>query len=76
LADVEVGRFDCEKCGKAVVAAGYRVTTFKGIGAFTGPCPWGCGAWINRGFRFVKPGRVTAYRASEWDERPLPSSGP
>ena len=70
MAAEEVGRFECAKCGKAVVAAGHRTMAFKGIGAFTGPCPWACGAWINRGFRLIKPGQVTAYRANEWDERP------
>jgi hypothetical protein len=36
-----------------------------------GPCPWECGAWITRGFRNVRPGQVHAFRANEWDERPL-----
>lgn len=56
------------------MAVGPRVRTFKGIGAFMGPCPWECGAWITRGFRFVQPGRVQACRASDWDERPLSAS--
>jgi hypothetical protein len=51
------------------VAAGQRVASFAGIGAFMGPCPWDCGAWINRGFRSIRPGQVKAYRAAEWDER-------
>jgi hypothetical protein len=65
----EVGRWNCDKCGKTVVAAGRRVLSFLGIGAFVGPCPWDCGAWINRGFRSVKPGQVNAYRAEDWDQR-------
>lgn len=52
-----------------VVAAGQRVASFLGIGAFMGPCPWECGAWITRGFRSVRPGHVTAFRAEEWDQR-------
>jgi hypothetical protein len=67
--DQEVGRWACEKCGKVIVAAGQRVAAFRGIGAFTGSCPWECGAWITRGFRSIKPGQVRAYRANEWDER-------
>jgi hypothetical protein len=69
MAAQEVGRWNCEKCGKTVVAAGQRAKSFVGIGAFMGPCPWDCGAWINRGFRFVRPGQVRAFRAAEWDER-------
>lgn len=71
MSDQEVGRFSCTKCGRPVVAAGPRLKKFKGIGAFMGPCPWECGAWITRGFRFVEPGRVSAHRAPDWDERPL-----
>jgi hypothetical protein len=71
VAEQEVGRFTCEKCGQSVVAAGPRVSSFKGIGAFMGPCPWDCGAWITRGFRSIKPGHVRAYRANEWDTRSL-----
>lgn len=66
-----MGRFSCEKCGRTVVAVGPRAKAFQGIGAFTGPCPWDCGAWINRGFRWIRPGQVTAYRAEEWDQRAL-----
>jgi hypothetical protein len=69
VADQEVGRWACQKCGKVIVAAGLRTPSFPGIGAFTGACPWECGAWISRGFRFIKPGQVRAYRAAEWDER-------
>lgn len=69
MAVQEVGRWNCEKCGKAVVAAGQYTKSFVGIGAFMGPCPWDCGAWINRGFRFIRPGQVRAFRAAEWDER-------
>ena len=67
----EVGRWACEKCGRTIVAAGQRTKTFKGTGAFSGHCPWECGAWINRAFRLIKPGAVQAYRADEWDTRPL-----
>jgi hypothetical protein len=69
VADEEVGRFRCDKCGETVVAAGRREASFRGIGAFTGPCPWDCGAFINRGFRCVKPGQVRAFRGEEWDQR-------
>lgn len=53
------------------MAAGLRSPRFKGTGAFTGPCPWNCGAWVNRGFRSIEPGKVRAFRADEWDQRPL-----
>lgn len=66
----EVGRFRCEKCGQPIVATGHKLTKFRGIGAHLGPCPWGCGAWINRGFRVVKPGDVRVHRAEDWDRRP------
>jgi hypothetical protein len=69
MAAQEVGRWNCEQCGKTVVAAGERVASFAGRGALVGPCPWDCGAWINRGFRSIRPGQVTAFRAAEWDER-------
>jgi len=72
MADQEVGRWACEKCGKTIVAAGPVARTFKGTGAFTGQCPWGCGAWVNRAFRSIRPGEVLAYRAEEWDQRALP----
>jgi hypothetical protein len=71
LDDQEVGRWKCEKCGRNIVAAGLRTTGFKGTGAFMGHCPWECGAWINRAFRSIKPGEVRAYRADQWDQRPL-----
>ncbi len=74
MPEQEVGRFTCTKCGKSVVAVGERSKAFKGIGAFMGPCPWECGAWITRGFRLVRPGQVRAHRASDWDERPLSTS--
>jgi hypothetical protein len=67
MAAQEVGRWCCEKCGKSVVAAGKRAPSFLGIGTYAGPCPWDCGAWINRGFRWIKPGAVKAFRADEWD---------
>ena len=66
MADTELGRFECDKCHGVVVAAGQQAPSFRGIGAFCGPCPFNCGAWINRGFRHVKPGGVQAYRADEW----------
>jgi hypothetical protein len=71
MADKEVGRWRCDKCGSTIVAAGKVTATYKGVGAFSGTCPWECGAWINRGFRSVKPGAVRAYRADEWDQRSL-----
>ena len=67
--DKEVGRWACEKCGRTVVAAGERVHEFKGSGAYNGPCPWDCGAWITRAFRLIRPGGVRAFRADEWDGR-------
>jgi hypothetical protein len=63
----EVGRWKCEKCGNEIVAAGPRAGSFRGIGGYSGPCPWECGAWINRGFRLVRPGQVVVYRATQWD---------
>jgi hypothetical protein len=69
----EVGRWACQKCSNIIVAAGQLTLTFRGTGAFSGPCPWECGAWIDRGFRRIKPGRVQVYRAAEWDSR---TSGP
>jgi hypothetical protein len=70
MVDREVGRWSCEKCGRTIVAAGRTTAKFRGVGAFTGQCPWDCGAWVNRGFRSIKPGEVRAYRADEWDGRP------
>lgn len=67
--DLEVGRWACQRCGKTIVAAGQPAKSFLGIGAFMGPCPWDCGAWINRGFRGIRPGQVKAYRGDEWDSR-------
>jgi len=52
-----------------IVAAGPVANAYMGFGAFIGPCPWDCGAWINRGFRQIRPGQVSAYRAAEWDQR-------
>ena len=69
--DEEVGRWSCLKCGKGIVAVGQRHKSFKGTGAFIGTCPWECGAWITRAFRMVKPGRVSACRADNWDGRSL-----
>jgi hypothetical protein len=62
----ELGRWCCVKCGGEIVAAGVRAPSFPGVGAYQGPCPWGCGAWITRGFRKVKPGGVRVLRATEW----------
>ena len=67
MADKEVGRWRCEKCGQIIVAAGPMTAAFRGTGAFSGRCPWECGAWINRAFRSIKPGRVRAFRADQWD---------
>jgi hypothetical protein len=73
VTDQEVGRWRCSKCDKPIVAAGRRVESFPGLGAFTGHCPWDCGAWINRGFRRIRPGEVKIFRAEEWDQRlPVP----
>ncbi len=67
--DSEVGRWACDKCGRTIVAAGPAAPGFHGVGAYIGPCPWGCGAWISRGFRRVRPGQVHAYRDEEWTRR-------
>jgi hypothetical protein len=75
MAEQEVGRWKCEKCGSTIVAAGTRTASFKGVGAFSGECPWLCGAWVNRGFRSIKPGAVRAYRADEWDGRGVGADG-
>lgn len=71
MRDQEVGRWKCEKCDRMIVAVGERTKAFKGTGAFTGQCPWECGAWVNRAFRSIKPGEVRAYRADQWDTRPM-----
>lgn len=68
VTDREVGRFICDKCGQPIVAAGRRVDSYLGIGAFMGYCPWNCGAWINRGFRRIRPGEVKLFRADEWGQ--------
>lgn len=65
----EVGRWACDKCGRMVVAFGPHAAGFRGIGAYMGPCPWDCGAWMNRGFRQVKPGQVRVLRGDEWDRK-------
>lgn len=72
MPDEEVGRWKCIKCGQEIVAVGQRAKEFKGIGAYQGPCPWGCGTWITRGFRQVKPGGVRVVRANEWPEAVAP----
>jgi hypothetical protein len=71
MANQEVGRWECGKCGKTIVAAGLRTPKFKGFGAYAGKCPWDCGACVNRSFRSIKPGEVQAYRADEWDQGAL-----
>lgn len=53
------------------MATGQRSPLFKGSGSFSGPCPWDCGAYINRSFRLIKPGAVRVCRADEWDQRAL-----
>jgi hypothetical protein len=68
VADQEVGRWHCDKCGQTIAAVGARLKSFRGIGAYMGPCPWACGAWINRGFRWIRPGAVKVFRAQEWDQ--------
>ena len=64
----EIGRWSCEKCGQTCVAVGQKTKAFRGVGAFIGACPWGCGAWISRCFRFIKPGAVKALRSDEWEQ--------
>jgi hypothetical protein len=71
MSNQEVGRWTCSKCGHLIVAAGARSGGFPGIGAFSGPCPWECGAWFNRGFRKIRTGQVKVFRAAEWDQREL-----
>jgi hypothetical protein len=63
--EAELGRWRCVKCGGDIVAVGVGAPRFLGVGAYQGPCPWNCGAWITRGFRKVKPGAVRVVRASE-----------
>jgi hypothetical protein len=75
MSNREIGRWVCDKCGRSIVAVGPRSKSFLGIGAFSGPCPWDCGAWINRGFRWIRTGQVKTYRAEEWDQRPLWATG-
>ena len=70
MRNCEVGRWSCEKCGNEIVAVGPRAGSFRGTGSYTGPCPFECGAWINRGFRLVRPGRISVYRAIDWDRAP------
>ncbi|HET8646660.1 MAG TPA: hypothetical protein VFO85_14295 [Vicinamibacteria bacterium] len=67
MRNCEVGRWKCEKCGHEIVAVGPRAGSFRGHGSFIGQCPFSCGAWINRGFRLVRPGQVKVYRAEDWD---------
>lgn len=75
MADQEVGRWACAKCGKLIVAAGVLSPRFKGHGGFAGHCPWDCGAWINRSFRSIRPGDVRAYRADDWDQHAREQQG-
>lgn len=74
MTEREVGRWVCAKCGGAIVAAGRRDKSFPASGAFTGRCPWDCGAWINRSFRHVRPGQIAAFRGDEWDQRAAQSA--
>lgn len=67
MRNCEVGRWNCEKCGNEIVAAGPRSGASRGHGSYVGPCPFECGAWINRGFRLVRSGQISVYRASDWD---------
>jgi hypothetical protein len=67
MRNCEVGRWTCDKCGNEIVAVGPRAGAFRGHGSYMGPCPFECGAWINRGFRLVRPGSISVYRASDWD---------
>ena len=69
MADQEIGRWGCGKCGKVIVAMGQPSPKFKGTGGFAGPCPWDCGAYLNRSFRSIRPGEVRVCRADEWDQR-------
>jgi len=68
MAYEEVGRWTCSKCGRDIVAAGQRTLAYKGIGSLSAPCPWDCGAWINRSFRSIRSCDVRAYRAGDWDQ--------
>jgi hypothetical protein len=63
----EIARWPCEKCGQTCIAAGKRDLSFP-TGAFMGPCPSGCGAWINRGFRFVRPLTLRVFGSEEWNK--------
>ena len=76
MAYEEVGRWTCSKCGRDIVAAGQRTLAYKGIGSLSAPCPWDCGAWINRGFRSIRSDAVRYFRAHEWDERARAGEGP
>lgn len=52
-----------------LVAAGEREPRFPGVAAICALCPYDCGAYVNRSFRHVRPGRVRAVRAAEWAGR-------
>lgn len=71
----EVGRWSCLKCGEPIVATAPG-SSVAGRGAYVGPCPWACGAWIQRGFRGVRPGTVRLWRADEFDGAEAVASEP
>jgi hypothetical protein len=75
VTDEEVGRWGCLKCGQDIVASAPRAASFAGRGAYVGPCPWGCGAWIQRGFRGARPGTVTTWRSDEWPRLSAEATG-
>ena len=68
----ELARWKCEKCGNEIVAAAPPPGSFRGNGGYSGPCPFECGAWINRVFRLARPGQVAVHRARDWDAAPSP----
>ena len=72
MRNCEVGRWPCEKCGNEIVAVGPREGSHRGNGSYVGRCPFDCGAWINRGFRLVRPGQVSVYQARDWDRSGQP----
>jgi len=67
----QIGRWACSRCGRTCVAAGRRASLFRGIAAYTGPCPWGCGACVGHAFRFVRPRAVAVYTSDDWNDLQL-----
>ncbi len=65
----DAGPWRCDKCGQTITAAGSRCGSSRGNGAYVGPCPWGCGSWITRGLRWMRPGKNMAFRDGERDRR-------